>query len=245
VRPRYCKRTVYRFGSLCAFGIAEAGLTTFYSCFPRKRIPVSRLPGNAMEECVMTMENTNAAYGVYAEDVQVCAVVRTLNDAGFGNEDICLMLAGTHPISTVVRDASLLNSEREATTVTTTLINWLSEFGAVVIPTVGFFIRSPTFFRALVTARDAPALCGSSKTLMDLGSSEEDAERLQDQLCEHGVVVYVACSETARASWAMELLRRMGAQETAELDTGYGAWDWSRRLRRYASQPEGECRPVQ
>jgi hypothetical protein len=168
------------------------------------------------------MDNTNAAYGIYAEDVQVNNVVRTLNDAGFPIEDICLMLARTHPIAAIVRDASILNTEREATAMTAGLISWLSD-GAVVIPTVGFFIRSQTFFRALVTARNAPALCGSSQTLLGLGFSEETAfQRLEDQLYETGVLVYVACSESARGRWAMELLQRMGAQETAELQKEQG-----------------------
>ncbi|MGA7907368.1 MAG: hypothetical protein WCA16_08195 [Candidatus Sulfotelmatobacter sp.] len=164
------------------------------------------------------IEISSAVYGVYAEDVPVAQVVCTLNGAGFQNEDICLILAATHPIAAMVRDARIPSAEGETTKVTAGLIHWLSEFGAVVIPTVGFFIRSQTFLRALVTVRDAPVLCGSSTTLLGLGFSQEAAKRLQDQLCEVGVLVYVACSESARAMWALELLRRTGAQETAELE---------------------------
>lgn len=167
---------------------------------------------------MMTMECPNAAYGVYAEDVEVTEVVHALNDAGFDNEDICLMLARTHPISTIVREAGIRNADRAASAVAARLIDWLSEFGAVVIRTFGFFIRSQTFLRALVKTREAPALCGSVETLMGLGFCEKDAGRLEDQWCEAGVLVYVACSESARASWAREMLQRKGAQETAELD---------------------------
>jgi hypothetical protein len=178
---------------------------------------------NAKEECVQTIENANAAYGVYAEeDIQVAEVVRALNDAGFQNEDICLMLACSHPIAATVREVSFLHTDREASSSTAGVIGWLSEFGAVVIPTVGFFIRSQAFLHALVTARDAPALCGSSRTLLCLGFPKENAERLEDQLCEAGVLVYVACSESARASWAVELLRQTGAQEADELEVERG-----------------------
>ena len=113
--------------------------------------------------------NSAAAYGMYPQEVALHDVVHTLNQAGFENEDICMMLAPTHPIATIVREASILNTEREASAVTAGLIGWLSEFGAVVIPTVGFFIRSQAFFHALVVAKDAPALCGSTKTLVGLG----------------------------------------------------------------------------
>src|SRR5712692_4037958 len=133
-----------------------------------------------------------AAYGMYPHDVALTEVVHTLNGAGFGNEDICMMLSPTHPISTIVRDASFLNTEREATAATAGLIGWLSEFGAVVIPTVGFFIRSQEFFQALVVAKDS-ALCGNSSNLAGLGFSPNDAERYDSQLRKLGVMVYVSC----------------------------------------------------
>lgn len=163
-----------------------------------------------------------ATYGVFPDEVQISEVVRTLNGAGFHNENICLMLAPTNPIAAVVRETSILNAEREASLATASLIAWLAEFGAVVIPTVGFFIRSQAFFHALVVARDAPAMCGNSRTLVGLGFPEDDAERFEDQLRDAGVLVYVSCPGIARAEWALELLRQTGALETAALSTGLG-----------------------
>jgi hypothetical protein len=168
----------------------------------------------------MTTASMNAAYGIYTEEVHVADVVHALNDAGFDNEEICLMLARTHPISTVVREAALRSADREASAVAAGLIDWLSGFGAVVIRTFGFFIRSHRFRSALVTTREAPALCGSFETLMDLGFSQQAALRLDDQLSEAGVLVYVACSESERATWARELFQQIGARETAELELG-------------------------
>jgi hypothetical protein len=159
-----------------------------------------------------------AAYGLYSQDVAVSDIVRNLNQAGFENEDICMMLPAAHPIASIVRDASLFNSEREASAVTAGLIGWLSEFGAVLIPTVGFFIRSQAFFHALMVTRDAPALCGNARTLVGLGFSEEEAERFEDQLGDFGVLVYVSCAEGAKTLWAREVLRHTGAQEAATLE---------------------------
>jgi len=164
--------------------------------------------------------NNAAAYGMYPQEVALHEVVHTLNQAGFENEDICMMLSPTHPIATVVREASILNSEREASAVTAGLIGWLSEFGAVVIPTVGFFIRSQAFFHALVVAKESPALCSNTKTLVGLGLPESDAERFESQLREVGVLVYVSCQESAKTGWAREMLRRTGANETATLESG-------------------------
>jgi len=161
--------------------------------------------------------NTNAAYAMYSHDVALNDVMRSLNQAGFDNEDICMMLSPTHPIASLVRDASLFNSEGDSSATTAALIGWLSEFGAVMIPTVGFFFRSKAFFHALMVARDAPALCGNPRTLINLGFSENEADRFESQLRQLGVMIYVSCSESAKMSWACEVLRHTGALEASTL----------------------------
>jgi hypothetical protein len=162
--------------------------------------------------------STTAAYGFYPQNIALTEVVRNLNLAGFENESICMMLAPGHPIASIVRDASLFNAEKEATAVTAGLIGWLSEFGAVLIPTVGFFIRSQAFFHPLMVVREAPALCGNARTLMGLGFSEEEAERLEDRLGDLGALVYISCGESAKTLWAREVLRHTGAREAATLE---------------------------
>ena len=132
---------------------------------------------------------------MYSQDASLNDIVDTLNQAGFDNEDICMMLSPSHPIAAVARNARLFGSERGSNVATAGLIGWLSEFGAVMIPTVGFFIRSQAFFHALMVARDAPALCGNSRSLVGLGFSDDDADRFEGQLRKLGVLVYVACPE--------------------------------------------------
>lgn len=161
---------------------------------------------------------TAAAYGIYSQDIALTDIVRNLNQAGFENESICMMLSPGHPIASMVRDASLFNAEKEASAVTAALIGWLSEFGAVLIPTVGFFIRSQAFFHALMAARETPAHCGNARTLVGLGFSEEEAEGFEDKLGRLGVLVYVACEEGAKTLWAREVLWHTGAQEAATLE---------------------------
>jgi hypothetical protein len=158
----------------------------------------------------------SAAYGMYPREAALNEIVHTFNHAGFRNEDICMMLAPTHPLAKMVRDASILNTERDAGAVTARLIGWLSEFGAVVIPTVGFFIRSQEFFRALLDI-EAPPQCESPKTLAALGLPEEEAERLEDKLEQVEALVYVSCPRTSTTMGAFELLRQTGAMETATL----------------------------
>jgi hypothetical protein len=161
--------------------------------------------------------NASAAYGMYSHQTELHQVVHTLNQAGFGMEDICMMVSPTHPIATTVKEAGLFNTDSAANGLTAGMIGWLSEFGAVVIPTVGFFIRSQDFFHALVAMDDSSAFCGRSRSLVGLGFSDYDAQRLENQLRDVGVLVYVTCPESAQAEWAVEVLRRTGAEGTASL----------------------------
>jgi|SRR5271170_1052229 hypothetical protein len=161
----------------------------------------------------------SAAYGMYPRNIPLSKIVHALNREGFENKDICLVLSPAHPVAAVVRDARIVDANPAESAASARTIGWFSEFGAVVIPTVGFFIRSQAFFHALMIEQDFSPLCGGSKTLAGLGFSLEDAKRLGRQLCDVGVLVYVACSKRTRADWAIELLRHSGAGEAASLET--------------------------
>ncbi|HEY6765425.1 MAG TPA: hypothetical protein VI386_11680 [Candidatus Sulfotelmatobacter sp.] len=168
------------------------------------------------------MSTTPAAYGIYSHSAVLNDVVLTLNQAGFLNEDICMMVSPNHPIAGAVRETGIHGCGRETQAGTAQLIGWLSEFGAVMIPTVGFFIRSQAFFHAVLATQDVPGLCGGSTTLAGLGFNASDASRFEKQLRQAGVMVYVTCAESAKVDWAMELLRRIGAREAASLESGAG-----------------------
>jgi hypothetical protein len=155
---------------------------------------------------------------MYAHDAELRQVVIALSRAGIPKEDICMMVSPSHPIAISVREAGFVGSERESTASNAGLIGWLSEFGAVVIPTVGLFIRSQSFFRDLVLGNHSAALCGRLRSLLGLGFSENEAERVETQFRAAGAMVYVTCPENAGAASALELLRRTGASSTAALE---------------------------
>ena len=116
-----------------------------------------------------------------------------------------------------VNEAGTLDAVGPQNALGARMIGWFSEFGAVVIPTVGFFIRSQMFFHALVVEQNFPSLSRGSRTLLGLGFSQAEAKRLGRQLCDVGALVYVSCRENAKADGAIELLRRTGAREAASL----------------------------
>lgn len=162
----------------------------------------------------------SAAYGMYPQNAVLPDIVRSLSRAGFEKADICMVLSPTHPMAAAVRDARIGADEPADGA---RMIGWFSEFGAVVIPAVGFFVRSPEFLSALMREQDHPSLCGGSRTLASLGFSAADAQRLHHDLGDAGALVYVTCPESAKAESATELLRSTGAREVASLERSRSA----------------------
>lgn len=158
-----------------------------------------------------------AAYAMYSRNVALPEVVYALNRAGFENEHICMVLSPAHPVATVMRDAKIVDVEPGQSAISARMIGWFSELGAVVIPTVGFFIRSQAFFRALAIEQNFPALSRGARALLGLGFPADEAKRLGYQLSDVGAMVYVSCLESGKIDRAIELLRRAGAREAASL----------------------------
>lgn len=158
----------------------------------------------------------SAAYGIYPQDTAVQQVVRTLNQSGFEKEQICMMVSPKHPIAMTMREGNMFDSRREDIASTTELMAWLMKFGAVMIPTVGLFVRSQTFLEELVVRKDPRFGQGNSKALVSLGFSEGDALRFDRQLREKGILIYVACPDGT--TQAVEVLRQTGAREAASLE---------------------------
>lgn len=157
--------------------------------------------------------STFAAYGFYPQSTGLKNVTQALLQGGFEKESICMMLPAEHPIAELVRKASADAVEEPSNAEAAGLIGWLSEFGAVLIPRFGFFIRSQEFFRTLMTG-DAPA--GGS--LAALGFPDEKVKSFSNQPGNRGVLLYVSCGERTRTGSVLELLRGTGAQEAGVLN---------------------------
>lgn len=157
--------------------------------------------------------STCAAYGFYPETTGLQNVMQTLLRAGVDKESICMMLPPEHHIATVVRQASADAVQDPTNAEAAGLIRWLSEFGAVLIPKFGFFIRSQQFLRTLMTG-DGP----STGALAALGFPDEKVRHFSNRSGHPGVLLYLSCAEKTKTGRALELLRGTGAQETGLLN---------------------------
>ena len=161
--------------------------------------------------------NSTAAYGMYSRAVALPEVISALTRAGFEKKEICMVLSPAHPDATAVSDASGYRCDQEAKKSANT-IGWFSQFGAVVIPTVGVFIRSPQFCSALLEDLNLPELSEGQRTLLGLGFSPDQAKRLHRQICDFGALLYVRCKESSKASGVVDVMRSTGAREAASLE---------------------------
>jgi hypothetical protein len=162
--------------------------------------------------------NASAVYAIYPDNVALPEVLQALGRSGFDKESICMLFSPSHPIATSVRESVSQSFDREASSMTSGLIGWLAEFGAVVIPQYGFFIRSREFFQAFVTERDCVERFAGNSALVSLGFARKDAERFESHVRKDGVLLYMSCPETAQTRPALELLRTAGAEEAGMLE---------------------------
>ena len=126
-----------------------------------------------------------------------------------------MVLSPAHPDAAPLHNAARFDAPEVDRTMTARMIDWFSRFGAVVIPTVGLFVRSHAYLQAFLDEQNVPSLSQGSKTLIGLGFSEDDAKRLGTRLSDVGALVYISCNESDKATGAIDLLRRTGAQEAA------------------------------
>ena len=128
-----------------------------------------------------------------------------------------MVLSPAHPDAAPLHDASAFDIPEADHTLSARMIDWFSKFGAVVIPTVGLFVRSHAYLQALLNEENAPSLSQGCRTLIGLGFSPDDAKRLGSRLCDVGALVYVTCKEGDKSKRLIELLQRTGAQEAASV----------------------------
>jgi hypothetical protein len=161
---------------------------------------------------------TTAAYGIYSTEARIQEVIANLNEAGCPAEDVCILMAPSHPVAQAVRDAKFspvsLNSDAPASA----LLQWLSRLGAVIIPGVAFFVGSRVFLRAVLAPCPATIGSASAERLMGLGFSPHEADRYADRLTHDGIMIFVCCGDETQSQWIREVLRQTGADEACCLE---------------------------
>lgn len=165
--------------------------------------------------------STTAAYGVYAMETRIARVIKALNHIGVPEEDVCIVLPPSHPVAQAVRDANIPPSalhRNPSDDEAPGLLQWLSRFGAVIIPGVAFFVGSRVYLRAVLATSPAPSSSLYSDRLMGLGLPQHTAEHCSERLTRDGIMIFVCCEGASQARCVNETLRRTGAEEASCLE---------------------------
>jgi hypothetical protein len=167
--------------------------------------------------------STTAAYGIYPMEACIDQIVESLKNAGCRNEDVCVLLAPTHQVAQVIRNAKVTPKALNSDSPTSELLRWFARLGAVIIPGVAFFVSSRVFLRAVLAPCPATQSSGYADRLIGLGLSQEEADRCAERLRRDGIIIFVCCSGAAKAHWIQEVLRRTGAEEVSCLQEAVGS----------------------
>jgi len=155
-----------------------------------------------------------AAYGIYPMEARVQDIIASLHDAGCSAEDVCLLLAPSHPMAQAVRDAKISPASLHSDVIPASdLLQWFSRLGAVVIPGVAFFVGSRAFLRAVLAPCPASSSSASAERLMGLGLSEDEAERYARRLSHEGIMIFASCNGDEQSRWIRDVLQNTGADE--------------------------------
>jgi hypothetical protein len=167
---------------------------------------------------LIAQESKTAAYAIFPVDAEVEEVLRSLNLAGFEDENICVFLTPTHPIAEGVQHMKVnSSSDLSVEAGQAGVVSWLSRFGAFVIPGVGFFIGSREFLSALAPRHGQSSVDRRGELLAGLGIPQPDAARYEARVCSDATLIFVSCEGTARSQWAKEILWSMQAEEVSLL----------------------------
>lgn len=185
----------------------------------------------------MAGKNT-AAFGIFANRAAAEQVVDRLVAAGFGHDDVSVMMAdqsGTRDFA-----AEKNTKAPEGTTTGVTLggitggtLGLLAGLGALAIPGVGPLIAAGPIMGALAGLGVGGAVGGLVGALVGLGIPEYEAKRYEGRVKDGGILVSVHCDSSDEVSRAKEILRDAGGEDVASsgekgvsthtdnVDTGY------------------------
>jgi hypothetical protein len=159
----------------------------------------------------MNNQTSPAAAGLFFSGVGLESLLDDLNHSGSRSEDVCVLLPQNHSVSqslhTLRSGACSLDSAPEIASV----IEWLSQFGAVIIPGVGMFVSGREFAGTLFGCGNGERACDNA--LQELGLATRCVRHCEDWLRGGGIVVYVSCAQDTELGLIASVLEEAGAEE--------------------------------
>ena len=165
----------------------------------------------------MAGKNT-AVFGIYPSGEHAERAVDTLIAAGFGSEDISVLLPDTRSTREFAHVKETKAPEGTAAGATTGgiiggTLGVLAGVGALAIPGVGPFIAAGPIMAGLAGLGVGGAVGGLVGALVGMGIPEYEAKRYEGRVKNGGTLLSVHCDTSGQVSRAKELLKSSGAED--------------------------------
>ena len=170
-----------------------------------------------------------AVFGIYKTRLQAEQSVDRLLAAGFGNDDISVLLPDSQSSKEFAHKKDTKAPEGTTAGVTAGgvvggTLGLLAGIGALAIPGVGPFIAAGPIMGALAGLGVGGAVGGLIGALVGMGIPEYEAKRYEGRIKEGGVLLSVHCDTSDEIKRAKELLKNTGAEDISS--TGESSADY-------------------
>jgi hypothetical protein len=167
------------------------------------------------------MSKNISVYGIFASRSALERAVVGLEQAGFRNEDVSVLLPENLGNKDLVTEKSSKSPEGAVTGGATGgvvggTLGWLAGIGALAIPGLGPFIAAGPIMAALAGAGAGAALGGVTGGLIGLGMPEFEAKRYDGRVRAGGSLLSVHCDSNDWAEKAEQIVRASGGEDVTK-----------------------------
>ena len=159
-----------------------------------------------------------SVFGIYANRSAAELAVDQLNQAGFTNDDISVLLSDTKSSEQFAHEKSTKAPEGATAGVTAGgaiggTLGLLAGIGMLAIPGVGPLIAAGPIMAALAGLGVGGAVGGVIGALVGMGIPEYEAKRYEGRIKDGGILLSVHCDTSDKVSRAKDLLKETGAED--------------------------------
>ena len=159
-----------------------------------------------------------SVFGIYANRSAAELAVDQLNQAGFTNDDISVLLSDTRSSEQFAHQKSTKAPEGATTGATAGgaiggTLGLLAGIGMLAIPGVGPLIAAGPIMAALAGLGVGGAVGGVIGALVGMGIPEYEAKRYEGRIKDGGILLSVHCDTSEEITRAKDLLKQTGADD--------------------------------
>ena len=161
-----------------------------------------------------------SVFCISRDEAQACRIVENLQNAGFSNNDISVLLpdkTGTrdfaHEKGTKAPEGAVTGAGTGA--VLGGVLGWLVGIGSLAIPGLGPFIAAGPIMAALSGAAIGGTAGGVVGALVGMGIPEYEAKRYEARIREGRILISVHTKDSDQSKRVKDIFERAGAEDIA------------------------------